>query len=142
MENLLHGIPGICIYLDDILITGLTEQQHLENLTQVLGRLQMAGMRLKEDKCVSLLPPVTYLGHVISAQGLHTEDSKVEAVVNAPAPRDVAQLRSFFGMVDYYSKFLPDLVTVLSPLYEFLQHLTTWRWGRGREKHSDMSKTY
>ena len=72
-------------------------------------------MRLK-DKCAFLLPSVTYLGHVISAQGLHTEDLKVKAIMDAPAPRDVAELRSFLGLVNYYAKFLPDLATVLSPL--------------------------
>ena len=130
MENLLQGIAGTCVYLDDILITGSTEQQHVENLAQVLSRLQRAGMRLKKDKCAFLLPSVTYLGHIISAQGLHTEDSKVKAIVDAPAPRDVTELRSFLGLVNYYAKFLPDLATVLSPLYALLQHATEWKWGQ------------
>ena len=141
MENLLQGISGTCVYLDDILVTGETEQQHLENLAQVLNRLRTAGMRLKREKCAFLLPSVTYLGHVISAQGLHTEDSKVKAVVDAPAPRDVAELRSFLGMVNYYSKFLPDLATVLSPLYMLLQHSTEWKWGQKQREAFKQAKT-
>ena len=68
-------------------------------------------MKLKKEKCAYLLPSVEYLGHTISAEGLRTADSKVEAIVNAPAPRNVAELRSFLGLVNYYAKFLPNLAT-------------------------------
>ena len=134
MENLLQGISGICVYIDDILITGSTEQEHLENLSKVLNRLATAGMRLQKEKCEFLLPSVSYLGHVISAQGLHTSESKVEAVIKAPAPRNVAELRSFLGMVNYYGKFLPDLATTLSPLYVLLRQSTEWKWGSQQRK--------
>ena len=66
MENLLQGIPHVCIYLDDILITGSTDAEHLQNLSEVLHRLAEAGMRLKQDKCCFMMPQVQYLGHVIS----------------------------------------------------------------------------
>ena len=59
------------------------------------------------------LPSVSYLGHVISAEGLHTEESNVQAVVEAPEPQNIAEIRSFLGMVNYYGKFLPDLATTL-----------------------------
>ena len=127
---LLQGINGVCVYLDDILITGATETEHLNNLAQVLQRLESAGMRLKKQKCAFLLPSVSYLGHVISAEGLHTEETKVRAIVEAPEPQNVGELRSFLGMVNYYGKFLPDLATTLSPLYCLLRKSTPWRWGQ------------
>ena len=129
MENLLQGIGRVCVYIDDILVTGATEKDHLHNLTQVLQRLHKAGMRLKKDKCAFMLPSVSYLGHVISEEGLHTAESKVQAVVKAAEPRNVTELRSFIGMVNYYGKFIPNLATTLSPLYLLLQKLTPWRWG-------------
>ena len=108
----------VCIYLDDILVTGATEQEHLANLAQVLQRLESAGMKLKRPKCAFMLQSVSYLGHVISAEGLCTAESKVKAIVDAPEPRNASELRSIFGMVNYYGKFLPNLATKLSPLYK------------------------
>ena len=134
MENLLQGIPGVCVYIDDILVTGRTDAEHLDHLAQVLQRLQDAGMRLKRAKCSFLLPSVEYLGHVICAEGLCTSDAKVGAIVNAPAPRNVTELRSFLGLVNYYGKFLPDLATTLSPLYQLLQKRKKWTWDNSQEK--------
>jgi hypothetical protein len=133
MENLLQGIPRVCVYLDDILVTGATEQEHLANLAQVLQRLQSAGMRLKSSKCAFLLSSVSYLGHIISAEGLRTAESKVQAVVDAPNPKNLSELRSFLGMVNYYGKFLPNLATTLAPLYKLLRQTTAWKWGHSQK---------
>ncbi len=116
MENLLQGISKVCVYIDNILITGSTRAEHLQKISQILKRLQNAGMRLKKNKCAFMLPSVEYLGHTISAQGLHASKSKVSGVVDAPKPKDVTELRSFIGLVNYYAKFLPDLATTLAPL--------------------------
>ena len=129
MENLLQGIPRVCVYLDDILVTGATEQEHLANLAQVLQRLEAAGMKLKRPKCAFLLKSVSYLGHVISAEGLHTAELKVKAIVDAPDPRNLTELRSFLGLVNYYGKFLPNLANTLAPLYKLLRQTVAWKWG-------------
>ena len=129
MENLLHGIPHVSVYIDDILITGESDTEHLNNLAEVLKRLEAAGMRLKRNKCSFLLPQVEYLGHQISEKGLQPTKEKVRAIVDAPAPRNVSQLKSFLGMLNYYSKFLPKLSTRLAPLYRLLQKQMKWSWG-------------
>ena len=96
------------MYLDDILVSVETETDHLQSLGEVLKRLARAGLRVKKHKCEFIVPSVTYLGHVIDAQGLHPLSDKVEAIEQAPAPRSV-------GLLTYYGKFLPNLATRLAP---------------------------
>ena len=129
MENLLQGIPHVSIYLDDILITGTTETEHLNTLDEVLSRLVTAGFKLKQKKCGFLLSSVEYLGHKISAKGLQPTEEKVRAIKEAPPPSNVSQLRSFIGLVNYYGKFLPNLANTLAPLYSLLQKDKKWSWG-------------
>ena len=117
LENLLQGIPGVSVYMDDILIMETSIANHLKNLEAVLSRLEEAGAKLKRDKCSFLLPSVEFLGHHVSAKGVQPTTQKVDAIHRAPKPKDVTQLKSFLGAVNYYSKFLPDLSTVLSPLF-------------------------
>jgi len=128
MEQVLQGIDGVLCYLDDILVTGSTEQQHLERLDKVLERLEAHDLRLKVSKCSFLQPKVEYLGHLIDEEGLHPTPHKVTAIVNAQEPRNVTELRSFLGMLQYYSRFLPNLSTLLNPLNHLLQHNVKWVW--------------
>ena len=121
MEGILSGIPRVCVYLDDILVTGETEQQHLETLDVMLERLSKAGLRLKHEKCAFMLQSVEYLGHKISAEGLQPTKDKVRAITEAPARRNVSPLHSFLGLVNYYGKFLPQLASTLAPLYQLLK---------------------
>ena len=84
---------------------------------------------MKRRKCAFMLPSVEYLGHKITAEGLQPTDEKIRAIRDAPAPRNVSQLKSFLGLVNYYGKFLPHLSSTLSPLYSLLQKQTKWTWG-------------
>ena len=128
MDSLLQGIPHTCVYLDDILITGTTPEEHLHNLDLVLNRLQSAGLRLKSKKCSFMLTSVEYLGHVIDSVGLHPTQAKVKAIKEAPNPKNVAELHSFLGLINYYGKFLPNLSATLAPLYKLLKQNTRWCW--------------
>ena len=134
MEGVLRGIPYVSVYIDDILITGKTDEEHLKTLDTVLTKLEDEGMRLKQNKCAFLLPKVEYLGHTITAEGLHPDDTKVRAISEAPPPHNVGQLRSFLGMVNYYGKFLHQLSSLLAPLYKLLQKEVKWYWGPEQKK--------
>ncbi len=141
METILRGLPNVCVYLDDILVTGKSEAAHLHNLEAVLTRPEDAGARLKREKCAFMLPQVQYLGHQISEKGLQPTDEKVRAITEAPTPKDVTQLKSYLDLLNYYTKFLPNLSTRLAPLYELLQQKKTWVWGAAQEKAFRETKT-
>ena len=128
MDKILEGLPMVVVYIDDILITGRTDEEHLENLEKVLARLQRYGLRLKKEKCFLLQPSVEYLGYVIDAEGLHATPAKVSAIVGAPEPKNVQELRSFLGLVNYYGKFIRNMSTIAHPLNNLLKHSTSWKW--------------
>ena len=128
MDTVLQGLPKVICYLDDVLVTGSTVEEHLKNLENVLKRLQQYNIKAKRSKCYFLCDSVEYLGHRIDADGLHTTDRKVAAIKKAPLPKNVQELRSFLGLVHYYGKFMPNLATLLHPLNVLLQAKSPWKW--------------
>ncbi|XP_078409894.1 collagen alpha-1(XII) chain [Cetorhinus maximus] len=134
MESLLQQLPCLVVYLDNILITGPTEAEHLANLEELLKRFMEAGVCLKQEQCTFQASEVTYLGHRVDAMGLHPVEDKVQADKDAPSPCNVTELKSFLGMINYYSCFFPNLSTVLAPLHLLLRKNHCWSWGSQQEK--------
>ena len=128
IENLLGYLPGCVVYIDDILITGETDEEHMENLRRVLQRLEEAGMKLKPNKVQLMSDTVTYLGHQISAKGVSPTDEKVRATKTAVRPDDVSELQSFIGSANYLRKFIPHFADKMAPLYALLKLDSEWKW--------------
>lgn len=121
IEQIILGIPGVVAFLDDILVTGPTISDHLSSLKEVCKRLSENGLTLCKEKCNFFQKSVEYLGFVIDKHGLSTASGKVQAVIDAPVPTNVTQLKAFLGLVNYYGKFISNLSTILSPLYQLLK---------------------
>ncbi|XP_050780944.1 uncharacterized protein K02A2.6-like [Gopherus flavomarginatus] len=113
MDQILCGLPGVQCYLDDILVTGRNEEDHLRNLEATLQRLEEYGLRVRKDKCEFFQPSVEYLGHITDATGLRKAPAKAKAIVEALPPGNVSQLHSFLGLLNYYGKFISQLATLL-----------------------------
>lgn len=128
LEQLFADLPHVGVFLDDIIITGSTSQDHLSNLHKVFSRLQSHGLRVRKDKCEFFKKSVNYLGHVISKDGVSTCPDKVKAVIDTPPPTNVSEVRSFVGMVMYYSKFIKNTSTILAPLYNLLKLHSKFHW--------------
>ena len=140
MDTILQGMSGVLCYLDDTLIVGKNKEEHLATVEEVLKRLQNEGLRVNKGKCCFLTTSVQYLGHRIDANGIHATGEKLDAVLMAPVPSSVPQLRSFLGMINYYSKFIPNLATLLNPLNELLRKDVQWKWTDQREQAFKQAK--
>ena len=77
---------------------------------------------------------VEYLGHIVDREGLHVTPDKVNAIVNAPKPQNVTELRAYLGLVNYYGKFIPNLASLLQPLNCLLQKNSAWVWSEACDK--------
>ncbi len=111
-----------------MIITGKDDDEHLENLKEVLKRLKEHGLRVKMEKCAFFQERISYCGHEVDRVGLHKTAEKVQAVVDAPQPTNAQQLRFLLGLVNYYHKFLPNLATILHPLNRLLEQGRKWEW--------------
>ncbi|XP_060810140.1 uncharacterized protein K02A2.6-like isoform X1 [Amyelois transitella] len=107
---------------------GCNDEDHLNNLKEVLKRFKEVGIRLNKSKCLFFQNEINYLGHIISKEGLKKDPAKLEAIINAPVPNNVTEVRSWIGMVGYYSKFVPQLSVKLKPMYDLLQKDRKFIW--------------
>ncbi|XP_063545414.1 uncharacterized protein K02A2.6-like [Cydia strobilella] len=128
MEETLRGLRGVAVFLDDIAVTGRDRDEHMANLTALFERLRDVGLRIKLEKCSFMQDSIVYVGFIIDKQGLHPDPDKIKAIVEAPAPNDVTQLRSFLGLINYYAKFIPNLSSTLYPLHRLLRKDVPWVW--------------
>ena len=128
MDTILQGVPNVICYIDDILVSGRSYSEHLNSLEEVLKRLAAEGITVKLSKCSFLTKHVEYLGHIVDQHGLRSSDKKIQAIVNAPTPGNVQQLRSFLGLVNYYGKFVNNLASILHPLNQLLKTNAKWEW--------------
>ena len=128
LDQVLPKIAGVVCFIDDILVTGKTEAEHLSNLEAVLQKLQEYGLRLKMRKCKFFQESVEYLGQVVSREGIHPSSKKVEAILKVQPPTDISELRSFLGMVNHYRKFIHFLADLSAPLNNLLRKDTPWQW--------------
>ena len=128
IEQVMQGVPGTQVILDDMIITGKSDTEHLQNLEMALQRLSESGLKANSEKCEFFKDRVTFCGHVIDKEGLHKSQDKIDAILNAPKIENVSQLRSFLGLITYYSKFIPDMSSVLQPLHQLLEADRKWKW--------------
>lgn len=128
MEKILCGLNGVVSYFDDILIGGSTLEICKERTFAVLDRLNEFNVQANFNKCCFFSTKIEYLGHEISEKGVAPSSGKVQAVIEASSPRDLTSLRAFLGLLNFYSKFLPDLQPRLHPLHRLLQKEVKFEW--------------
>ena len=117
IENAFANIPYTAVKVDDILIGGKTDTDHLENIEKVFTVLKEIGAKVNRKKCMSFVKEIKYLGFIINKNGIHLNPHKINAINEIPKPKDLKQVQNFLGGINYYSKFSPNM-----------EEGTEWKW--------------
>ena len=128
MSEMFCDIEGVEVVVDDLLIWGESDEEHDSRLIQVLERARHRNLRLNKSKCQLKKDAITYVGHVLSKDGLKPDPNKTEAIANMPCPKNKEELQRFLGMLTYLGKFIPNLSHVASPLRALLEKNVEWHW--------------
>ena len=104
------------IYLDDVIIFSKTPEEHVKRLAAVFEKISKAGLKLKPSKCDFFKTRISYLGHIVSKDGIETDPKKIRDIQKWPVPQTVHDVRSFLGFTNYYRKFIYKYAQKARPL--------------------------
>ncbi|KAG1962189.1 retrotransposable element [Pimephales promelas] len=130
----------VFVYLDDILIFSPSLQIHVQHVRRVLQRLLENCLYVKAEKCTFHAPSVTFLGSVISAEGIEMDPAKVQAVVDWPVPKSRVELQRFLGFANFYRRFIRSFSQVAAPLTALTSVKTCFRWSDSAQGAFDLLK--
>ena len=135
MNTVLSGLTGTrCfLYLDDIVVYARSLVEHNNKLREVLTRLRQYKLKLQPEKCQFLRKEVSYLGHVITEDGVRPDPQKVTAIEGFPTPTTPKELKAFCGTASYYRRFIPNCSRIASPLYKLLKKDANFEWKEAQE---------
>ena len=135
MEKVLHELQWqICLcYLDDILVFSKTAEEHMDRLKTIFDRLRNAKLKLKPKKCHFFQRKISFLGHVVSGEGIATDPGKIAKVMKCPSPKNVHEVRSVVGFMSYYRKFIPKFSEIAKPLIKLTEKNVPFKWEEQQE---------
>ena len=130
MDNVLSGLSWeVCLYyLDDIIVFSRGWQEHLNRLRMVFSRLREANLHLRPHKCTLAKSSVTFLGHLVSEDGLRPDHRLLDSIRKIPTPTTVTQVKSFLGLVGYYHRFIKGFSKIAAPLNRLLEKNRPFKW--------------
>ncbi|XP_023806683.1 uncharacterized protein K02A2.6-like [Oryzias latipes] len=127
-------IPGVETMMDDIIVWGTTREEHDKRLRQVLDKTREVNLELNKDKCEFGVKTLTFVGDVVSEQGVKPDPKKTSAINNMERPTNKDEVRRFLGMVTYLAKFVPQLATLTTPVRSLLEQKNEWIWSHEQEQ--------
>ncbi|XP_047987077.1 uncharacterized protein K02A2.6-like isoform X1 [Leguminivora glycinivorella] len=134
MSDIFSDLPGVLIFVDDILVFGSNQKEHNERLENVFRKAREVNLKFNKSKCMFDKSEITYVGHVFNRNGISADKSKVEAIVKMPRPENVKDLQRFLGMVNYLGSYIPNLANETNLLRSLLKKQNIWQWTDSHEK--------
>jgi hypothetical protein len=123
----------VVVYFDDILINNKSMEDHLKHLSAVFDELCAARLFANMDKCIFCTQRVSFLGYVVTPQGIEVYSRKIAAIQEWPTPTTVTQVRSFLGLADFYCRFVRDFSSIAAPLHELTKRDVPFPWSDSQE---------
>ena len=122
MQNMLGelNLTYCIIYLDNVIVYGHTEEEHLERLRIVLERFREFNLKLKPSKCSFFQSEIVYLAHHVSKEGIHPSDENIQAILEFPMPKTYTEIRAFCGLSGHYRHFIQNFARIARMLYDLL----------------------
>jgi hypothetical protein len=118
----------VVVFIDDILVYSKNEEKHEQHLRVILQRLRDHQLYAIFSKCAFWLNEVPFLGHVILAEGITVDPSKVQEVLDWKSPRSITQIRSFLGLVGYYRRFISNFSKIAKPITKLSEKNAKFKW--------------
>ena len=134
ISAILEGLEGVLCVMDDVLVFGKTKAEHNKRLFGVLQRFQNAGITLNMDKCKFWRDKLTFLGHIVSKEGISPDPAKIVAIKKMDPPINVPEVRCILGMVNQLGKFSKRIAELSTPLCELPSSKNAWAWGDKQEE--------
>lgn len=127
-QKLFGDIPGVEIYFDGLIIAGVTREDNDKSLHQVLERARAHNVKFNSEKYQFRVNQVKYMGFIISDKGIKADPSNVRAITELEKPVNKSDVRRFLGMVNFLSKFIPNVSQITAPLRELLKNSVDFVW--------------
>uniref|UniRef100_A0A8R1HTI6 RNA-directed DNA polymerase n=1 Tax=Caenorhabditis japonica TaxID=281687 RepID=A0A8R1HTI6_CAEJA len=135
MNELIKDVQArIFVYIDDLIITSRSAAEHLQDIDEVLGRIEDIGMKLKAEKSKFAMKEIRFLGFLVSKDGIRADPEKTKAVAEFPRPKTVKDVRAFLGMASFYRRFVENFSKIAIPLCELTKKDVAFNWTMEREK--------
>nr|XP_016460016.1 PREDICTED: uncharacterized mitochondrial protein AtMg00860-like [Nicotiana tabacum] len=123
----------VVVYFDDILIYSKDDQQHLKHLRTIFEVLREQTLYANLKKCKFFSEQISFLGYIISSEGIHADSGKIEAIANWPIPKSLTEIRSFHGMVSFYRRFIKNFSSIVALIIECLKG-NSFKWTDAAQK--------
>ncbi|GFS54602.1 retrovirus-related Pol polyprotein from transposon 297 [Trichonephila clavipes] len=130
----------VSVYMNDVIITSPSFNEHLDYLNQVFTLLRDAGLTLNKDKCHFARDKLKYLGLVISKEGIETDHNKAKAITEMKPPKNSKEVSKFLGMSGWYQKFIPQYADICEPLYRLKKKGAKFNWSTEAQDSFDKIK--
>ncbi|GFY23360.1 retrovirus-related Pol polyprotein from transposon 297 [Trichonephila clavipes] len=129
----------VSVYMDDV-ISSPSFTQHVKHLKEVFRLLHEAGLTLNKDKCKFGCEELKYLGLIINKEGIKTDETKVQAIVEMKPPHNSKEVSKFLGMSQWNAKFIKNYADICEPLYNLKRKLKRFIWSIEAQKAFDAVK--